>query len=107
MKPNDKFWRTKNGKMIHISEMDDNHLQNSMSMLVRSAKSKALSEIIAALNREERKRFERYKKLKRILEDDDTYSYFDEYDIIWEKYVNSSYWDLVYEKRKRENNLFR
>ena len=38
----EKYWRTKDGRSIKISNLDDNHLQNSMNMLIRNAKDRAL-----------------------------------------------------------------
>ncbi|NPV12933.1 MAG: hypothetical protein HPY57_14270 [Ignavibacteria bacterium] len=61
----------------------------------------ALEIKLSSLKKEKRVRYERNKKLRRILKKD-VEPYFTDYDIIWEKYVNQIYWDLVYKKKKEK-----
>jgi hypothetical protein len=30
------FWRTRNGKLINVDDMDDNHVRNAFKMLLRN-----------------------------------------------------------------------
>ena len=92
-------WKTKNGSFIDIETMDDKHLHNTIKMIERKAKENGLRLLLNNLSKKERKVYLRNRKLKRIMEEPD-------FDIKWEKYVSDTYWDLVYEKRKRENILF-
>lgn len=101
----DVVWVTKEGKEIPIKNLEDNHLYSCIKMLENNAKKMALEIKLSSLKKEERVRYERNKKLRRVLKKD-VEPYFTDYDIIWEKYVSPVYWDLIYEKKKRENILF-
>jgi len=98
-------WITKEGKEIPIKNLSDNHLDKCIQMLENNAKKFALNVRISTLSIIERKKYTRDKKLRRVLKKD-IEPYFSDFDIIWEKYVDDIYWDLVYEKKKRQNILF-
>jgi len=92
-------WRMRNGKSINIQCMDDSHLQNTIKMLKRNAKNKALKDKISSLSDKDKKVYMRERKIKRIANEPD-------FDLIWEKFVSEIYWDMIYEQKKRENFLF-
>lgn len=103
-----KNWRTQDGRYIPIVNLDDKHLDNIIHKIEAEAKSEAyddalddyVAEFKLADEEKETKRFKRERKLRRINNEPD-------YEIVWEKYLPKGYWDLIYEKRKRENILFR
>ena len=98
-------WKTKAGNTISIKDMNDIHLDNSIKMLYDKAVKKAIINVTDNMDVAEYKRFVREKKLKRILKDKEILE--SDYNIIWEKEVESIYWDMIYEKKIRENILFR
>lgn len=102
----DVIWVTKEGKEIPIKNLDDNHLDNCIKMLEYGAKKLALEMKLSTLSKSKRKRYERDKKLRRVLKEE-IEPYFTDYEIIWEKYVHAIYWDLIYERKKRQNILFK
>jgi len=96
----EKYWDTEDGTTIPIDCLDDSHLNNILSMLERIAKKKAYESKIDNMSVKERKVFDRELKMKRILSETN-------YEIVWEPFLPKSYWYLIYEKRKRQNILFR
>ena len=96
----DKFWYTETGKQIPFECLDDNHLDNILAMLERTAKNIAYEDKVENMSKKDKKVFDRELKMKRILNEPN-------YEIVWEPWLSDKYWDLVYEKRKRQNILFR
>ena len=48
-------WTTQHGKVIEISDMDDNHARNSINMLVRNSSPQVILELICQANEANRK----------------------------------------------------
>jgi len=57
-------WTTQDGKEMEVSDMDDNHAQNSINMLIRKSSPQAILEMICEAN-EARKKAREERKSKR------------------------------------------
>ena len=40
----DIYWTMKNGQKINVDDMDENHLRNTLKLIIRTAKAKAEQE---------------------------------------------------------------
>ena len=48
-------WTTQHGKVIEISDMDDDHARNSINMLIRNSSPQVILELICEANEARRK----------------------------------------------------